>query len=306
MTTPGGFLEAEKPGPAGNALLRTLPPVLRARDFHLYTQPRREGSGRLVDLWQNGGAEVLGHKPQAALREFKNAANRGLLGPLPHPLEKRFFKALARIFPDRSFRVYGPGVSPAELWETAGLSGPVFDPAVPSRPGPAEGETAVSLWRPFLDEKTPLAVPDRGPPVLIPLLPGLGWVQGRPFGPLVLALDPAFEAEHPLPPPDLIPPAVLAALTRGIYDLIAAAPDRGKPPPPIIGAALSRGPWRRRGIYLSPAEAPKPGAWEGVFRRFLAGGFLIPPAPGEPLILPGVLSPGEGAKLAELFRGFCY
>ncbi|MDR0624611.1 MAG: hypothetical protein LBG10_09325 [Treponema sp.] len=303
MTTPSGFPEAGLQSMAGYALLRTLPPVLRARDFHLYTQSRREEGGRLVDLWQNGGAAVLGHKPLAVLREFKNAASRGLFGPLPHPLEKRFFKALARIFPRRSFRVYGPGASPAEIWEAAGLSGPVFDPALPAPSGSGEAEAAVSLWRPFLDEKAPLAVPDRGPPVLVPLLPGLGWIQGRPSGPLVLALDPAFEAEHPFPPPDIIPPALLAALTRGIYDLIAAAPDRGRPSVPAVAAALSPGAWRRRGIYLSPEEPPEPGAWEVTFRRFLEGGFLIPPDSGEPLILPGLLSPGEGAKLAGLFRG---
>jgi hypothetical protein len=100
----------------------------------------------------------------------------------------------------------------------------------------------------------------------------------------------------------MIPPALLAALTRGIYDLIAAATERGKPPPPGISAALSRGPWRRRGIYLSPAEPPEPGGWEGIFRRFLDQGFLIPPDPREPLILPGILSFGEAAKLAALFR----
>jgi hypothetical protein len=282
-------------GPAGN-LLRTLPPVLRARDFHLYTQRRREEGGRLVDLWQNGGGAVLGHKPQAVLREFKNAANRGLLSPLPHPLEKRLFKALARLFPCRVFRVYGPGTSRAGFWEAAGFPQLVFDPALPPCPGAGE-EAAVSLWRPFLDEKAPLAVPE-GPPVLIPVLPGLGWVQGRPSGPLILALDPAYEAAHPLPPSDIIPPAILAALIRGIYDLIAAAPDRGKLSFPHITAALAQGFWRRRGIYLSPGEVPEPGLWEAIFRRFLEGGFLIPPDPGEPLILPGLLSPGEAAKLA--------
>jgi hypothetical protein len=297
MTLPGGSPDA---GKSGAALLRTLPPVLRARDFHLYTQRRREEGGRLVDLWQNGGGAVLGHKPRTVLREFKNAADRGLLSPLPHPLEKRFFKALTRLFPRRVFRVYGPGSSPAGLWKAAGLPRPVFDPALPPRPGAGEEGAAVSLWRPFLDEADPLAVPEKGPPVLIPVLPGPGWVQGRPSGPLVLALDPAFEAEHPFPPSDLIPPAILAALTRGIYDLIAAAPDRGKPLFPNINAAFSRGFWRRRGIYLSPGEVPEPVLWEGIFRRFLEGGFLIPPGPGEPLILPGLLSAGEETKLAGL------
>jgi hypothetical protein len=285
---------------AAYSLLQNLPPVLRARDFHLYTR-RREAGGRLVDLWQNGGGAILGHKPPAVLREFKNAAHRGLFSPLPHPLEKRLFKALARLFPRRVFRVYAAGTSPAGLWEAAGLPWPgaVLDPAVPPRSG-MEG-AVLSLWRPFSGEP-PLAAPEEGPPALIPVLPGLGWVQGRSSGPLILALDPAFEAAHPFPPPDLIPPALLAALIRGIYDLIAAESARGRVLFPKINAALSQSPWQRRGVYLSPAELPAPGRWEGVFRRFLDSGFLIPPVPEEPLILPGLLSPGEEAGLAGLFR----
>ncbi|MDR2747508.1 MAG: hypothetical protein LBB77_08695, partial [Treponema sp.] len=76
-------------------------------------------------------------------------------------------------------------------------------------------------------------------------------------------------------------------------------------------------PWRRRGIYLScpalqtrtaPSQiqagrpSPPPEGWESLYRRFLDGGFLIPPGPGEPLILPGLLSPGEEAKLAALLH----
>jgi hypothetical protein len=35
-----------------------------------------------------------------------------------------------------------------------------------------------------------------------------------------------------------------------------------------------------------------------LFRHFLDNGFLLPPVPSQPLILPGVLSQGEEAKLA--------
>jgi hypothetical protein len=259
-----------------SSLLRLLPPVLRARDFHLYTGKRREEGGRLVDLWQGGGAAILGHKPPAVFREFKNAASRGLWNALPHPLEKRLYKALGRLFPGRSFHVYGPGIQ------------------LPDFP---EGD--FSLWRPFLDEKAPLAAPEEIP-VLCPLIPGLGRVHGRISGPLILAVDPQFEKSHPLPPPELIAPALSAALARGIYSLIAAGPERGKCPFPEIRAILPKSPWERRGVYLFPREAPRPGAWEGLFRRFLSGGFLVPPAPEDPLILPGFLSPGEEAKLAGL------
>jgi hypothetical protein len=287
------------------SLLRLLPPVFRARDFRLYTGVGGRGGNRLVDLWQEGGAAIFGHTPPGLFREFKNTASRGLLSPLPHPLEKRMFGALSRLFPRRSFRIYAPGTSLSGLWEAANFPPPAFvaDPAVPQCPGAGydAGPAILSLWRPFLDAAMPLAVPDGGPPILIPVLPGSGW--HRSSGPLVLVIDPAFGVNLPLPPPDIVSPAILAVLTRGVYDLIAAAPERGKCPFPKIRAALAGSPWERRGIYLSLREIPEPAAWAEIFRRFLEGGFLIPPNPVEPLILPGVLSPGEEAKLAGLLAG---
>jgi hypothetical protein len=289
------------------SLLRLLRPVLRARDFRLYTGGGggggREGGNRLVDLWQEGGGAILGHTPRGFLRELKNTANRGLFAPLPHPLERRLFAALSRLFPRRSFRVYAPGTSLSGLLAAAGLSrsAAAADPAVPRRSG--AGPANLSLWRPFLDPAAPLAAPDGGPPVLIPVLPGSGWSRDRPSGPLILALDPAFGEACSFPPPDIIPPVTLAALTRGIYSLVAAAPERGTCPFPKVRAALAGGPWERRGIYLSLRETPEPAAWTETFRRFLEGGFLVSPDPADPLILPGILSPGEDAKLAGLLSG---
>jgi hypothetical protein len=154
-------------------------------------------------------------------------------------------------------------------------------------------------------------------PLLIPVLPGIqGWSAGGalPRGLCVLALDPALESARAFPPQDMFSPVLLAAAARGVYDLVAAAPLRGNPRCPKIDKALAkRGcPWRRRGIYLSRGaggkaagaesggNCPGPDAWEVLFRAFLEEGFLLPPVPEQPLILPGILSPGEEAKLAKL------
>ncbi|MDR0400913.1 MAG: hypothetical protein LBH51_08220 [Treponema sp.] len=307
-----------------------LPVVLRARGFRLYTQ----GGGRLVDLWQAGGRAVLGHNPAGVLRDLKNYANRGLFAPLPHSLERRLAKGLARLLPGRVFRFYPDQPSLCSALGTAGFSrGPFPDPAFigakpepaensfpgPSRTGPVPAAKPAArrgpeLWRPFLEDA--VNPPDfRTLPILVPLLP---W----PLAPWVLALDPALESRFPPPAP--IPPVLLAAAARALYDLIAAGPQGGRPVYPRINQAVYRNspgaakPWRRRGIYLIchplqsqagggdpspvlPAPAESPG-WESLFLRFLEGGFLIPPDPGEPLILPVVLSPGEEAKLAALLR----
>jgi hypothetical protein len=276
----------------GRELTSLIPPVLRARDFRLYTW-----NGRLVDLWQDGGRAVLGHTPPRLLRDLKNSAERGLFAGLPHPQEGRFLKALSRLFPGRNFRLYAGRASLDRALERAGFPpGPFPDPAFPL---PAAGQElpAVSLWRPFLEEE-PAAREMPPVPVLIPVLP---W----PLAPSVAALVQG--REDRFPPSDIISPLILAAAGRGLYDLIAAGSRGGRPVYPRINRLLygRRGrepcPWQGRGIYLTPREAASAGpGWETLFRRFLEGGFLIPPGPGEPLILPGILSPGEEAKLAAL------
>ncbi|MCL2880736.1 MAG: hypothetical protein FWF29_10860, partial [Treponema sp.] len=101
----------------------------------------------------------------------------------------------------------------------------------------------------------------------------------------------------------------------------AAAPERANIQYHRINKILKDSPWRRlaypsmvsgqpagrSNIYLAPRNALADsalaaGAWETIFRRFLDAGFLLPPVPGHPLILPGIMSPGEEAKLAMLLQ----
>ena len=281
------------------SLLRLMPTVLRARDFRLYTKD----GGRLIDLWQNGGAAILGHTPPSLLRELKNTASRGLYAPFPHFLEGRYLKALSRVFPGRNFRLYA--APPPEL---CALAAEGRDKAI----GKVAGKAAVALWRPFLDPAAPLAVPENAPPVLIPVVPGIqGWRGGLPYGLCALAIDPAFEKAISLPPGDFLSPVLLALAARGIYDLIAAAPQRANPAYPRITRALKNNQlntvqWQRQGLYLTLRENPSPENWAALFRRFLDKGFLLPPVSSQPLILPGVLSPGEEAQLAGLLADTTY
>jgi hypothetical protein len=253
------------------SLLEMVPTVLRARDFRLYT-----GKGRLVDLWQNNGAAVLGHTPPSLLKELKNTASRGLYAPFPHFLEARYHKALSRIFPDRNFHLYA--APPPELEKLA-----------------ANGSAA--FWRPFADSASPLGVPE-SPPILIPVVPGIQtWRAGLPLGLCVLAVKGEAAISHG----DYLPPVLLAAAARGVYDLISIAQARANPVYPRIAKALKKQNfWQRSGIYLTLRQKPSQTEWETMFRRFLENGFLLPPIPSQPLILPGILSPGEEAKLALL------
>ena len=265
------------------SLLNLVPTVLRARGFRLYSgSSAKGGRKRLVDLWQNNGAAVLGHTPPHLLREIKNTASRGLYAPFPHFLEGRFIKALSLLLPGRSFRLYA---SPPAALESLFRTG------------------AAGFWRPFLDAASPFTTEKNAPPILVPVLPGIqGWRNDLPLGLCVLAAE-SENVLAELPAGDILSPVLLAAAARGVYGLIAS-PDRAKPAFPRIAGALQKSPanqrWRRRGIYLYLKEKPETAGWPELFRQFLDAGFLIPPVPSQPLILPGVLSAGEEAKLSAL------
>jgi hypothetical protein len=283
----GGYSGGYSGAPSGAF---TLPPIRRARDYHLYTR-----DGRLTDLWQYGGAALLGHTPPGLLRELKNTASRGLLTPLPS-LGNRFARALSRLFPRRDFRCYADETGLRRALREGGIAGwdaPFPDPAREDVPG------ELSLWRPFLQngetQHAPgaeaLAVPDI--PVLIPILP-LPWTRLS-----VLALEASVGSR--LPPSDTLSPAVLNAAARSVHDLINSVQDRIGTFPKI-NRALREGPWRRRGIYFFHRDIRDGAAWKTLFRHFLDRGFLLPPDWKEPAILPALLSPGEEAALAALLR----
>jgi hypothetical protein len=262
-----------------------VPEVHRARGWRLYT---KDGS-RIVDLWQYGGRALLGHTPPGLLRALKNSAERGLFAPFPHFAEGRLRKALAALLPGRRFRFYsGEGALSAALTAAEKVSGCV-----------RESGGLQALWRPFLEAPSG--------PFFVPVLP-----FPFPGAPAVLVLDPETDSALELHM-ETVSPTALAAAARCIWDLIAVSPDRGRPAFPKLDAALSRNSagsknWRRQGIYLnysvdpaSPASGNDAGNYPALFRRFLGSGFLLPPSPFQPAILPGELSRGEETKLAELF-----
>jgi hypothetical protein len=286
-------------------ILRLIPPINRARDYRLYTQDGR----RVVDLWQYGGRAILGHNPPGVLRELKNSAERGLFAPLPHPRDKRLDRALAALFPGRVFRIRADEASLRRSLAAANFPAPdnFPDPAISAED--AFDGSAPALWRPFLT--TPLFTGHNGGsdagtiqeklsrcPILIPVLP-LPW----PCAPWVLALDAGIADRFP--PSDLISPPVLAAAARSVLALVAAITKREKTPVFQKKILPCESKWQVRGVYLYYKEVPAGLSWpfslpdsgtSGILRR----GFLPPPTRQDPVILPGLLSPGEEAKLAEL------
>jgi len=257
------------------SLLNKVPTVLRARGFRLYAQDGK----RLIDLWLNGGAAVLGHTPPNLLRELKNTASRGLSAPLPHFSEGRFIKALSKLFPGRSFRLYAaPPEELVSLFKTG----------------------TARLWRPFNDSASPFAIEETAP-FLVPVLPAIQQWRGELPVALCVAAAESESRLLELPEGDTLSPILLAVAARGVYDLLAS-PERSKLSFPRINKVMQtdgfKKHWELKGIYLYSKEKTENGEWTELFDKFLDAGFLLPPNPSQPLIIPGELSDGEEAKLA--------
>ena len=276
-------------------LLSLVPHILRARGWRLYT-----AKGCLVDLWQYGGRAILGHNPPLLLRVIKNNAERGIYAPYPHFAEERFYKALAVLFPGRIFRIYENNASLFKAISAAGLG------EVQRLFAHGGGTDAgAMLWRPFLNKESQDAL--LSVPVLVPVLP-----CPFPGAPAVLAVDIQKSPDVPekLPPSDILSPVTLAAATRCIYDMLAV-PSRGTPRFLKTDKALKNNKtWKRQGIYLiykdmineqDQIAEESLNNYTTLFTCFLKAGFLLPPSPEEPAVLPGELSPGEEAKLTGLF-----
>ena len=280
------------------SLLHFVPDVLRARGYRFYLSNGK----RLVDLWLNGGAAVLGHTPSNMLNELKNTASRGLYAPYPHFTKNRFLKALSKLFPGRCFRIYA--APPQELSS-------IFsnDISANLKPNTQNVPVIARLWRPFECPTNPFAADDTT--LLVPVLPGIQtWRNGLPLGLCVIAVKSEVNTVHQekeiqlktgerfiLPESDELSPITYALATRGIYDLLAS-PERAKPVYPRLNKALKESQWQKKGIYLEFKEKVTLQVWKELFHRFLEAGFLLPPDPSFPLILPGELSDGEEAKLA--------
>jgi len=280
------------PDNTDTSLLRTIPRVLRARDFHLYL----EGGKRLTDLWRSGGQVVLGHKPPKVLGELKNACERGLFSALPHPTEQRFLKALAALFPNKVFRLYTNDSSLRRALARAGFTeesrASFPDPAFPPQDG---FPSRVSLWRPFLTNNNDVSV-------YVPVLP-------FPLAPSVLIINREFD--HSFSASDLISPVVLSPAVRALYNLISILKvfdtKREYPYYPKLHKALSQFSsdsqqvrWHRKGIYLTVDRSIDNDQYATMFKQFLSEGFLLPPSSSEPAILPLEMSDGEEAKFAGL------
>lgn len=260
-----------------------IPPVRRARAYRLYDHRGR----RYLDLWQNGGHSLLGHRGLHLMSLLKNLLSRGLLADLPGAQGRQLERALAACLPGHACVRLARGGQEALALASLFLGRTVpeeevFDPAL----DPPQQGVQVARWRPLLDFPSQGS---GGPRVLLPVLPFAA--AGAPAAA-------CFDAEPPadFPASQALSPVLLAGAARCLYDLARYRLPEWHRPDLLAGAPG----WEQRGIYVRARCAPA--RYPAVFRAFLEAGVLLNPRYPGPSLLPAEASPGELAKMIRLFR----
>ncbi|MDR2842660.1 MAG: hypothetical protein LBV52_05610 [Spirochaetaceae bacterium] len=268
---------------SGKKLLSAIGNVKRARDFRLYMEDGR----RLVDLWQCGGAAVLGHKPASLVKALKNTAERGLFAPFPGFYEKRLTKALSHIFKNKVFYFYS-----CENLCCENLCEKSLEKSL-AKNLPPQNTNSIKLWRPFSSFNTDI-------PFFKALMP-------CPIAPSIYVADKNMQPLD-IPASDILPPVILACTVQAVNNFITNK-DRGSAKFQKINDIFLNGGkenFVQEGIYIYAHNKinndQNNDQWEKLFYHFLKEGFLFPPFLDDPLILPDTLSKGEEDKLCSLLR----
>lgn len=252
----------------------TMPIIVRARGFRLYDKRGR----RYIDLYQNNGRAVLGHRPDGFNQVMKSTASRGLFAEYPSIFDGRLEKILKLMFTDYSkFRIYANRERTMEaLSQVLGRQvkgSKITDPAMTD-----EADEKLMYWRPFIPEQ------QVKPDLLLPIFPFPG-----SFAPYVVCVRDV-DLLQKMPASDMVSPFLLDGLIKSISLLI-----RSMHSPTGSGSEFQRLvdilEWDRRGPYINTRLEPV--TYAEVFKKALEQGVLLPPGENYPIILPREFSDGE-------------
>jgi hypothetical protein len=242
---------------------------------------------RYLDLWQNGGQALLGHKPGRLTTVLKDTISRGLIADLPSVFSGRLMRVLQTLFP--TYREFRLCASRLEALELAGLhlerSLSLADVADPLFLHSPDEQNPVSLWRPLMSD----------PPTAEVILPVLPFAMAG--APQVLCFRKKPSSDFPAQGP------VSGVLSAGLLQTLQGL-QRYTLPQWFRPDLLAQCPgWRQEGLYVIPQFDL--GEYEGVFDAFLDRQVLLSPEGPFVSILPGgEISKGELGKMIGLFRQF--
>ena len=245
-----------------------LPSFRRAREFRLY-----DGARRYLDLWQEDGHALLGHRPGRVRLQIKQQLDRGLIAAYPSLEANRLVRALSDLLPERAafrwfvnvarFRGFISeligGVTPSEI----------VDPAVID-----DESESIMVWRPWLGQAS------RRARIVLPVIPmpGAGWLR------IVGVTDELSEEFYPSDP---VSPCWLSAVRSSVYALKSHLETFDSAVWTYFDCAL----WFRRGPYLR--LRCEPARFRSLYREFLSHGMILSPEWSKPSIAPSVFDSGE-------------
>ena len=248
-------------------LLKELPDIRRAREYHLYDNK----GNRYLDLYQNNGRAILGHRPNGVSLALKSNLSKGLLAEYPSVYGNRLYKKLISLFPEyRDFRVYrnmDRALKTVSNWFGREIA--PFDPVFTDTSG-----SKAALWRPFCP------ITGESPDILFPVFPFPG-----SFAPVSVCFRK--DTGKDLPVSDMVSPVLLAALLKAVCGLESYKETFTED----VWRAFDSSLWTRNGPYLimncRKDEYPE------IFRAFLKGGIFISPEHPGVSIVPGEFTSGE-------------
>ncbi len=263
--------------------IKTLscPPIVRTRGRYLYGQD----GNQYVDLWLHDGKAILGHTIPGYLRVLKSTISRGLLAPYPSVYQGRVAKLLHGMFPAHDCITFAPSDIAAETTLSVALGEKVtlFDPALGEN---LQGN--VLKWRPYANCSEDVIDSFEA---VIPTLP----VVSEFFPTIVLTKKPlSYGGSYP-PSPLILDGFIkaIAGLNR-VGESLTLSQD-------LIEAVDTLG-WKRVGPYV---QVPFTGEDYQNFKSLMvSSGFIVPPSPENPLILPWDISAGFENRLISLFQQY--
>lgn len=268
--------------------------VKRARGIYLYT----EKSVRLTDCFLDGGRAILGHGGGKAKTAFKDCFERGANGFYDSGLLSAFEKAVKQLLP-RNFttiRLY-----------TEKRAAPLEEISF-SLESSREKADAV-LWRPWLEisgksTEQPTGYPkiqivhnvDGDFPAIVKIVPPFPYATEL----CVYAFSTACGEEmlQNLPKNDIVPAPLLAAFTRGFYDLKIAlgtyTENDFKANSKVFEPFFIR-----NQCYLFPKISEE--KYKDFVLKCLDIGIVISPDYNVPSIMPWRANPGDLKKISKVF-----
>ena len=286
--------------------------VKRARGIYLYT----EKSVRLTDCFLDGGRSILGHGGGKAKTAFKDCFERGANGFYDSGLFPAFEKAVKQLLP-RNFttiRLYtektaapleGISYSLESAREKAGAVLEQTSCVLES----SQKKTEPVLWRPWLEisgksTEQPTGYPkiqivhnvDGDFPAIVKIVPPFPYATEL----CVYAFSTACGEKmlQNLPKNDIVPAPLLAAFTRGFYDLKIAlgtyTENDFKANSKVFEPFFIR-----NQCYLFP-KIPEE-KYKDFVLKCLDIGIVISPDYNVPSIMPWKANPGDLKKISKVF-----